>query len=73
MNTVQKLDNFHKTRLGYLVFGLVELGLAYWFAILAIDSGSLWQYVLMVIFLIGSLQNFVKIVAVRKHNGRNKQ
>jgi len=59
---LQALDKFHKTRLGYLVFGLLELGLAYIFATLAIDSGSLWQWVLAIIFLFGFLQNFVRMV-----------
>lgn len=62
MNAVQQLDKFHKTKPGHLVFGLVELGLAYLFFSLAIDSGNLWFYLLLFIFLIGFLQNIVKLI-----------
>lgn len=66
MNVVQQLDKFHKTKPGHLVFGLVELGLAYLFFSLAIDSGNLWFYLLILIFLIGALQNLVKMFLVHK-------
>lgn len=62
MNAFTQIDQFHKTRLGYAIFGLVELGLAYWFANLAIDSGNLWFYLLTLVFLVGGLQNIVKFV-----------
>ena len=58
----QAIDKFHKSRLGCAVFGLVELGLAYVFASLAIDSGRLLQWVLAVILLLGFLQNFARMV-----------
>ncbi len=60
------IDRWHKTRVGYLVFGLVELGLAYLFASLAINSGSLWQWALTVIFAAGFLHNLVLMVMVKK-------
>ena len=59
---LKQLDTFHKTKLGYLIFGLVELGIAYGFAGLAIDRGSWWWYLLTLIFLVGTLQNFVKVI-----------
>jgi hypothetical protein len=66
---LRQFDNFHKTRSGFLIAGLVELGLAYLFASLAINSGSLWEYFLVIVLVIGTLQNFVrlfiKIVASR--------
>lgn len=55
------LDKWHKTRLGLLVFALVELLIAYGFASLAIDRGNLLWYLLALIFLIGTLQNLVKL------------
>jgi len=58
----QRLDTFHKTKLGYLIFGLVELGLAYWLASLAINSGSLWEWALAIIFAVGFLQNIIKLI-----------
>jgi hypothetical protein len=59
---IQKLDIWHKTRLGLLVFGLVELAITYGFVSLAIDRGNFLWYVLALIALIGSLQNFVKLI-----------
>jgi hypothetical protein len=63
---VATIDTFHKTRFGYLVFGLVELGLSYAVASWAIDSGSLWLWALAFILLFGFLQNFVHIMTVHK-------
>jgi len=59
---LKRLDTFHKTKPGYLLFGLVELGLSYWFLSLAINSGSLWEWALAIILLVGFLQNMVKLV-----------
>jgi len=64
--SVQTLDKFHRTRVGYLVFGLVELGLAYLVASLAIDSGSLWEWALAFILLFGCLQNLARIPGARQ-------
>lgn len=63
---VQTIDKLHKTRLGYLVFGLVELGLAWAVSLRAIDSGNLFWWVLTVILLVGFLQNFVRMVVYKK-------
>ena len=59
---LKRLDTFHKTKPGYLLFGLVELGLSYWFLSFAINSGSLWEWALAIILLVGFLQNIVKLV-----------
>lgn len=59
---VNWLDRFHKTRLGYVVFGLIELALAYASISWAIDSGTWFAYLLAVIFLIGCLQNGLRLV-----------
>jgi len=64
--TLAQIDKFHKTRPGFAVFGLVELGLVYIFASLAINSGSVWQWLLAIIFLFGSLQNLVRMMVVHK-------
>ncbi len=56
------LDTFHKTKPGYLLFAVIELAVAYGFASLAIDRGSWWWYVLTLVFLVGSLQNLVKLI-----------
>lgn len=64
---VQAIDNCHKTRLGYLVFGLVELGLSYLVALKALDNGSLWFWGLAFILGLGGLHNlFLTLVAHKK-------
>lgn len=65
-NIFQKLDTFHKTRLGYLVFGVIELGLVVLFASLALSTGDWWEYILAAIFTIGFLQNFGRAMIVSK-------
>ena len=62
---LQVIDKFHKTRVGYLVFGIVELVLAVVVAGAAFDSGNLWQWAIAFIGLFGFLQNVVRAVAVR--------
>ena len=69
---LQQLDKFHKTKPGYLVFGLVELGLWYLFASLAINSGSLWEWTLAVILFIGLLQNLIKLMGAFVHGSKRK-
>jgi len=63
MNPLRKLDQWHKTKPGFLVFGLVELGSAYLAGSLAIDQGHLWQWALAIILVFGALSNFVRIFA----------
>lgn len=59
---MKSLHKRHQTKLGLLIFGLIELAIAYGFASLAIDSGSLWWYLLTLIFLVGALQNLLKLI-----------
>lgn len=59
---IRRLADWHEGRAGRLVFGLVELAIAYGFASLSIDRGNLWYYLLTLIFLVGALQNFVKLI-----------
>jgi len=58
---LQKLDEFHKTRPGYLVFGVIELAMAYGFADWALDTGALWWWVIAIFLFAGALQNFFKL------------
>lgn len=59
---LDKLDKFHKTRTGYGLFALIELALAYVFISWAIDSGNWLDYLLALVFTVGFLQNFVKLI-----------
>lgn len=63
---LRAIDKFHKTRVGYLVFGLVELALSYVFANMAIPSGDWWQWLLALICLFGFLQNFGRMIVGAK-------
>lgn len=62
MDALHRVDKFHKTTAGYLVFGLVELGLAYFFALWAIDNGNVWLYFITLAFFVGAVQNLVKLL-----------
>jgi hypothetical protein len=62
MNTIKSLDKWHRTGLGLLVWSLVELGIAYGMASLAIDRGNLWWYLLTIIFFVGALKNFFRFI-----------
>lgn len=64
---IKQLDKWHQTKTGLLVFALAELLIAYGFASLAIDRGDLWYYLLTLIFLVGSLQNFFKLIGKLIH------
>lgn len=69
---MQQLASWHKTKLGLLVFGVVELGLAYVIASLAINSGSLWEYALTLILLVGFLQNIVRLIGRLIHGSKHQ-
>ncbi|HUS25789.1 MAG TPA: hypothetical protein VMY99_00380 [Nevskiaceae bacterium] len=72
MSTLARLHTWHQTRAGLLVFGALELGVAYLFVSLAINSGSWWQYALTFIFFVGSLQNAVRLIRIFASGSTNK-
>ncbi len=59
---IQKLDKWHKTKIGLLVFAFIELAIAYGFFSLSIDRGNFAWYLLTLLFLFGSLQNLFKLI-----------
>jgi hypothetical protein len=59
---LKAIDKFHKTRLGHLLFGLVELALGLFLFNLAIPSGDWWEWLLALICTVGFLQNFGRFV-----------
>jgi hypothetical protein len=67
---INKLDKWHKTRLGLLVFVIVELTMAYVFGSLAIARGNWLWYLLMLVLLVGSLQNLFKLIGKIIHVGQ---
>jgi 4-hydroxybenzoate polyprenyltransferase len=64
---IKTFDKFHKTKAGYLIFAFVELAIAYGFISLAIDRGNLWYYLLTLVFLVGFLQNLIKLIGKLIH------
>lgn len=64
---MDRLDRWHQTRPGLLVFGVAELLIAYGFLGLTIDRGNPWWYGLTLLFLIGAVQNFVKLIRSLLH------
>lgn len=61
-NMVQQFDAWHKTKLGRAVFGALELAIAFSLAFRALDTGSWWEYGFGLLFLIGGVQNLVRLV-----------
>lgn len=59
---IKTLHRWHQSKLGLLVFGLVELAIAYGWAGLAIDRGGPWWYLLTLVFLFGALHNLFKLI-----------
>ena len=69
---LNKLDKFHKTRLGYGLFALVELALAYLFISWALDAGNWFDYLFALLFTVGFLQNLIHLTTLLlgKRRGR---
>ena len=68
---IKQLDKWHKTKTGLLVFGLIELALAYAFVSLSIDRGNFWWYLLTLLFLVGALQNLFRFLG-SFNNGKRR-
>lgn len=68
-----QLDSWHQTKTGFLVFGLVELAIAYGFGSLAIDRGNFWWYLFGLIFLFGALSNLIRLIGAVFHVSRPKR
>lgn len=67
-----RFKEWHQTKLGLLVFGLVELAISYGFVSLAIDRGHFLYYLIALIFLIGALQNFFKLIGKMIYGSRKR-
>lgn len=67
---IRTLHKWHQTKLGLLIFGLIELAVAYAWASFAIDQGNFVYYLLALIFFIGALQNIFKLIGKFIHGGR---
>lgn len=60
---LRSINNWHKsTRLGRVVFAVVDLAIAYGFFSLSLNSGNLIWYIVTIVFLIGFLANIYKLI-----------
>ena len=59
---LNRLNRWHGTKLGLFLFGLIELAISYGFISLAIDRGNLWWYLLALIFFVGALNNWFRVI-----------
>ncbi len=62
MNLFKRSDNWLKTRKGFTTLGVVLLVLAYISGSRAIDTGSLWEYAIALLSLVGGVQNLVRAI-----------
>lgn len=56
------IDKYHSSKKGRITFGTAEIIIAYLFVSLAINSGSIWQYVVAGLLFIGGVNNLIKSV-----------
>ena len=70
MGKSYSLHRWHQTKVGLLIVGGIELLIAYLVILSAFDSGNLWEYLVALIFLVGALHNFAKLIGVLAHGQR---
>lgn len=70
---MHKAAEWHGTKTGLFTFAIVELIATYVLASWAIDSGNLWLYLLGIIFLVGFLQNLVKLIWKFVHGNKTRR
>lgn len=66
MDTLHRLDKWHKTVKGHLVYAVVELVAGYIVIAGAIDSGRLLLWTAGIVLVIGGLQNLVQAALIKK-------
>lgn len=69
MNTQNKLFAWQETKVGLVIIVLLDLIAAYGFASLAIDSGSLLQYFIAIVFLALAIAAAVKLAKKAVRHG----
>lgn len=69
---MEKLHAFHKTRRGYLTFGLAELVLLYPVASIALDTANMFAYFFSIVLLIGVIFNLINSVKLPPKKVKSK-
>jgi hypothetical protein len=62
LHILQRIDRWHKTKLGLAVFMLFEAAFGYLFASLAAHSGSLLDYVIAFLLIVLFVQDAVAFI-----------
>lgn len=68
--TIENYAVWRRSLVGGIVFAIIYLAIAYIFGSLAIDSGSLWQYLLAIISVAMAVQSLVSAV---KNRGNDRK
>ena len=69
---IDKIDKFHRTRRGRIVFAATELALAYAVVSAAIDTGSFLLYAASALLLIGAASNFIAAMGPAKRHDKRR-
>lgn len=72
MGRFAEIDKFHQTRKGKVAFGVAELLVAYLAVSRAIDTGSLWQYLIFILLVIGGIHNLIRAVLPKGVNAKSR-
>jgi hypothetical protein len=62
MKVLQKLNRWHQTKPGLITFIVAEAALAYLFGSWSIDSGSLLDYTITFLLVVGTVQNSILLI-----------
>lgn len=60
----------HNTKSGRLGFGLAEIAIAALIAIIAVDSGVIWHYILGTVLFIGGVHNLISAQNLSRAHGK---
>jgi hypothetical protein len=70
---MQKLTKLYKSDKKVMFLSmLLEAGISYGFASLAIDRGNLWWYLLALIFLVRALKDLFRLIGSYFNSGKQK-
>jgi len=72
MGRLDTLHHWHQTNLGRATFGVVEVAGAYVCISFAFNSGSLWEYALTLVLLVGGLGNITQLIKQYMHHGHKQ-
>jgi len=72
-SNIEIIDKFHATKKGKIIFGAGELIIAWVIGIIAVDSGAIWQHVLVVILFIGGIRNLTNAFHTSPNHAKKRR